>query len=317
MLGAMERATRPWGRIGLVVGVAVAGADLGLYVALGLDPKFGAPWQRTFALVFFLATYGALGWVIGRLVEARARARADKALIEAAYAELEAKQRQVLHYEKLAGVGRLAAGVAHEVRNPLGVIRSSASLLYESLDAPDEVADRSHAFIQEEIDRLDAYIASLLDYSRPLEPRPADVDAVELGRRVDDLARAELAGRDVALVVDIEQTRGQVDPDLVSRVLYSLVCNAGQSDGAGRVELVGRRGPQALVFEVADDGGGVPEEVRERIFEPFFTTRAQGTGLGLAMAEKVAQAHGGCLELVDGGLGPGGRGARFRLTVPA
>lgn len=313
---AMERSPRPWARIGLIAGLLTAAFDLALYVHLGLDPQFGTPLGRAFAFGLFVVTYGGLGWVIGRLVEARTRARADREVIAAQYEELQQRQQQVLHYEKLAAIGRLAAGVAHEVRNPLGVIRSSAALLYESLEEPDDVAERSHTFIEEEIARLDAYIASLLQFSRPLQPQPADVDAADLARRVDDLARAELAAQDVALVVDVEQARGSVDPDLVSQVLYALVLNAGQAD-ADRVELRGRRTEDAFVFEVADDGAGIDAEARPRIFEPFFTTKAQGTGLGLAMADKVAQAHGGSLELVEPGLGPAGRGACFRLTVPA
>ncbi len=305
---------RSWARIGFVVGLVTAVADLALFVSLGMDPAFGAPWQRTAALAIFVATYTGLGWVVGRLVDARAEARAQTELIEAQYAELEQKQAQVLHYEKLASIGRLAAGVAHEVRNPLGVIRSSASLLYESLDAPDDVADRSHRFIQEEIDRLDAYIASLLQFSRPIQLHPAATEAQVLAQRVDDLARSELAGRDIALVLKVEAAKGEVDPDLLAQVLYSLVVNAGES-AAGKVELSGRRSEGSLVFEVADDGEGVDEQSAPRIFEPFFTTKAQGTGLGLAMAEKVAQAHGGRLELVGEGLES--RGARFRLTVPA
>jgi two-component system, NtrC family, sensor histidine kinase HydH len=307
---------RSWSRIGLLAGLVVAVFDLGLYLWLGLDITFGSPAQQATALVFFVVTYVALGWVIGRLLEERENAKQQAATIEAQYAELEDKQAQVLHYEKLASIGRLAAGVAHEVRNPLGVIRSSASLLFESVPEPDDVATRSHRFIQEEIDRLDGYIASLLQFSRPIQLQTADTDAAELVQRVDDLTRTDLASRDIALIVEVEQARGAVDPDLLSQVLYSLVINAGESD-AHRVSLRARRQDQTLVFEVTDDGAGVSEESRPRIFEPFFTTKAQGTGLGLAMAEKVVQAHGGRLELVDGGLGPEGGGACFRLTVPA
>ena len=109
------------------------------------------------------------------------------------------------------------------------------------------------------------------------------------------------------------------DPELVAQLLLGLATNAAEAaQPGGRVELRARREPGRVVLAVADDGPGVPAEDRERIFEPFFTTKERGTGLGLAMAERIARAHGGALRLVPGaGAGPGGSGACFELALPA
>jgi signal transduction histidine kinase len=109
-----------------------------------------------------------------------------------------------------------------------------------------------------------------------------------------------------------------VDPDLIAQLLLDLVTNAGEAVApGGRVELRARAEPGAVVLAVADDGPGVPEPERARVFEPFYTTKAKGTGLGLAMAERIAKAHGGTLRVVPGaGAGPGGAGACFELVLP-
>lgn len=219
--------------------------------------------------------------------------------------------------ERLAGIGRLAAGVAHEVRNPLAVIRSSASLLLEGLDPEAEDAHTAGRFITEEVDRLDGFIGTLLDFSRPLAPERAVVELPPLLRRVEILGSDQAAR--VGFEFAVEPVEGQVegDEDQLAQALFTLVVNAGEATGAGgRVQLRAAVNGE-VAFEVADDGPGVSAESAARIFEPFFTTKARGTGLGLPMAARIAAAHGGALELRPrAGLGPEGRGACFRLRLP-
>ncbi|PCC71600.1 Signal transduction histidine kinase [Nannocystis exedens] len=260
---------------------------------------------------FFAVTFAGFGYAIALLLDARDRLKASAAALEASH-------RRAAHSEKLAAIGRLAAGVAHEVRNPLGVIRSSAALVLEDMT---EGTDNHQAarFIIEEVDRLNAVVTALLDYARPLAPRREPVDLAGLVTAVEPLVRDALRpkrGRLDAAEGDGPALRG--DPDLLAQLVYGLALNAAQAIGdGGRIELRVRRRGEAVELLVRDDGPGVAPEHAARLFEPFFTTKKTGTGLGLATAARIAEAHGGALELVPGaGLGPEGRGACFCVRLP-
>ena len=148
---------------GALLGLAVGLFDYFVFVALGVRMTLGA-YDPTFAIcALFGATYAVLGWLLGRLAATQAELRASATLVVDS-------QRRALQSEKLAEIGQLAAGVAHEVRNPLGVIRSSAAMLLEDL-RPGSDAARAGSFICEEVDRLNAVVRGLLDYARPLAPR--------------------------------------------------------------------------------------------------------------------------------------------------
>lgn len=294
----------PW--IGALLGLAVGLLDYTVARAIGLEMTLAGRDVAVPVMAIFGLTYAALGYLLGR-------ARVDAGVIRSQIAALEASHARALQNEKLASIGRLAAGVAHEVRNPLAVIRSSASLLAEEGLSPED-AEKAVRFIQEEIDRVDAFIGALLDFSRPVETTACAVDARELVERAARLAR------EAGFRVEVEGAAGEVtaDPDQVVQALFSLVVNAGEACGeGGRVRLRVVPDGDAVVFEVADDGPGVRPGDAGRVFEPFFTTKAKGTGLGLPMAARLAEANGGALALAPGGgLGPGGRGACFRLRLP-
>jgi two-component system sensor histidine kinase HydH len=274
----------------------------------------------------FLIPYGALGWAVGRILDARTQASADAATIQAQLTRLERTQRALVQQEKLAGIGRLAAGVAHEVRNPLGVIRASAAMVQESFD-PHEDPHRALGFICDEIDRLEGLISGLLTFARPTEIETQTLAFDKLVERAITLARSEASSHGIELETTLDSGLPQVagDPDLLCQVIYNLVLNAIQilEDG-GRIAVSVASSDDAsshtrgVRVDVCDDGPGVPVELAEQVFEPFVTTRASGTGLGLPMALRLIEAHGGKLALVPGaGLGPGGRGACFRIDLPA
>lgn len=304
---------------GLALGIALAVADNALFVSLGVDVRPAGPAATLVVLLFSFLTFGALGYTIGRLSEERARAQADALTIREQLRQLETSQQIVLQAEKLAALGRLAAGIAHEVRNPLGVIKASASLLQDSFAAGDD-RNRACTFIREEIDRLNGVITSLLTFA---QPRAIDLQRIELGRVIDQvlqLAAGEVTRRGIV----VERVTGvtpdvQADPGLMAQAVLGLVINATEAlDGGGRIVVRVAREPSAVCVEVADDGPGVPSTDAERVFEPFFTSKPHGTGLGLAMSARIVQAHAGRLELMSGrGAGEGGRGACFRITLPA
>jgi two-component system, NtrC family, sensor histidine kinase HydH len=291
---------RRWSWIGLLAGFALGVADLLVATALGLRVALprGSDWTvPTFLL--FASTFAALGWVAGRLAEA--------------LADLRASQRRAVEYEKLASLGRAAACVAHEVRNPLAVIRSAAALLVERAPATDDEQAKAARFIVEEVDRLDGFVRRLLDFSRRITPARRATDIGELLDRVRILAGG-------GLEIDADKSVGsrEIDPDLLSQALLSLALNAREAAGdSGRVRIAAASHGGTLRLEVVDDGPGIEAADAERIFEPFVTTRPKGIGLGLPLAQRVAEAHGGSLRLEGRGLAPDGRGARFVMEVPA
>jgi two-component system sensor histidine kinase HydH len=311
--------TRRWDLWGALGGTVLGVCDTALLMARGVS--FTLEGQDATLLVgaAFTSSFALLGFAIGALVRARARARRDADTIRRQLDQLGESQRALLQQEKLAAIGRLAAGVAHEVRNPLGVIRASASMVRESFE-PEEEPYRACDFILEEIDRLNGMITSLLTFSRPTELRLQTVSIEKTLDRALHLASEQLRERGIEAERAAEGTIPELraDPDLLAQVLTGLVINAAEAmpDG-GRLQVRTNVDDGHACIDVADSGPGVPVEDASRVFEPFYTTKASGTGLGLAMAARIASAHDGDLALVEGaGAGLEGAGACFRLSLP-
>jgi signal transduction histidine kinase len=215
--------------------------------------------------------------------------------------------------ERLATIGQFAASIGHELRNPLGVVESSAFLVtrrLEQLSVDDTSVKRHMEKISSEVQRSNRTINDLLELarSRPLRRRRVDARAF-----VDKtVPEAHLpAGVEVELAVPAGLTI-DADPDQLGRVLTNLLINAGQAmSGRGRVSVEAAREGAGTTFVVRDEGPGIPPEVRARIFEALFTTKAKGSGLGLSLCRRIAEAHGGTVTLV-----PSERGAAFRVWIP-
>jgi two-component system sensor histidine kinase HydH len=224
--------------------------------------------------------------------------------------EIRALSSQLLRAEKLATVGVLAAGIAHEIGTPLGVVRGRAELLASRLGRshPDVGATR---LIVEEIDRISRIIQELLDFSRVSRASPpATVPLEDVVPKVVELLAFEAHNRKVGVSVDTGAVPPlAADEDQLKQVLVNLTLNAIQACSAGgRVVLRARadESAKAAIIEVADDGVGIPEELRHRVFDPFFTTkkRGKGTGLGLTVAAQIVRNHGGEIDL-DSMVGTG------------
>jgi two-component system sensor histidine kinase HydH len=309
--GRLARSAFLWGLVGglvdttlfLLLGIdfQMAGRDVTLPVALYLGLNF--------ALLF-----GAIGW----FVEAKTRAQRDAETIRSQHEALEASRKEAAQNEKLAAIGRLAAGVAHEVRNPLGVIRASASMVQESFERGSE-SHRACDFICEEIDRLNGIIAALLDFARPATPKLCRVSASSVLERALSLETGDLERRGIVVRREFGAAPDFLaDPNLVAQVFLGLLTNAAEAVARnGAIELRAEAGEGTARFEVADSGPGISQEKAKRIFEPFYTTKDTGTGLGLAMTARIVDAHGGRIQVLQGrGAGPGGRGACFRVELP-
>ena len=311
-----------WDIWGLLAGALLGISDYGLFRFLGIDMFLADRLATLEVSLFITVTYMGFGFVIGKLIQARAQARADAQTIATQMQALEQSRQQAFQNEKLAAIGRLAAGIAHEVRNPLGIIRASAAMVRESFSSDDE-AHRACEFIQEETDRLNGLITSLLTFAKPAELRLQPVPVEQLINRVMQLSQEQL--RQSSITVRQENSleldtlpEVSVDPDLMAQVLFDLVTNATEAIGQhGEICVRVGNANGALDMEVADSGPGVPADEAGKIFEPFFTTKPKGTGLGLAMADRIVRAHGGSIEVAqDKGAGKNGAGACFCVRVP-
>lgn len=309
---------RPWRWWGLATGIAVGAFDTALLRSLGISFAVNGTDVSWLIAAFFGTTYAVLGFLIGHLVESRRRDSATAALVQAQMEALQQLRGRLAQSEKMAALGQLATTIAHEVRNPLGVMRSSAQELAETIPATNSDGKEASSFILAEIDRLNSVISSLLGFARPPRLERGTVTLRALFEQAALLARDELRAKGVRLETAFvppanAATTLQADPDLLSQVLLGLLTNAVQAvaDG-GRIELRAHCGTDAVSISVADSGAGVPHEQREHIFEPFFTTRPRGTGLGLAVARQIVEAHGGSIQV---GETPQG-GAVFTLRIP-
>ncbi len=303
--------------VGMAVGILAAVSDTIAMRWLGISFAMNGRDVGWLVGTTFGSSSALLGFLLGWVIEGRRRDREQSAVIRSQTAAIDAARARLVQSEKLAALGQLSATIAHEVRNPLAVIRSAAQSLGESVAAGDAEGERACRFITAEIDRLTNVVGALLAFAKPLrlDLRPVAVDELFDGALLlagPDLVRAHVrVARPPAMLPPL---RVQADVDLVRQVLVGLLVNAVEAAGRdGEISLDARDRDGAVEIDVADSGPGVPAEIRARIFEPFFTTRARGTGLGLPIARQIVEAHGGKLDVGE----RRGGGARFTVRLPA
>ena len=216
--------------------------------------------------------------------------------------------RQVAEAERLAAIGRVTAGVAHEIRNPIAAMRLKAE---SALRGGDERKVQALSLVIAQVDRLDGLVRRLLTAAERDPPQRVEtalaplLEACAAAHR--DAARQH--GRDI--MVSAAAGTAWLDPAQIRRALDNLVANALEAAGAGAVSLSVARVADRVVFSVSDRGGGPPEAIRATLFEPFVTGRPEATGLGLSIVREIARAHGGTADLArDGGI------TTFRIEVP-
>ena len=223
--------------------------------------------------------------------------------------------------EKLASLGTLAAGVAHEIRNPLTAINVRLHSLKRTL-VPGSSEHEDATVIDQEIQRLDRIVRDVLHFARPADPRPVTITAGSLFSRVRGLLDSQLEKASIRLnLASAPPLRIRVDPQQIEQVLINLIQNAAESIGRDStitlrarstlLPLAGHATP-VVILEVIDTGKGIPLKVQERLFDPFFTTKEAGTGLGLSIAARIVEKHGGALQYqteVD-------RGTTFGIVLP-
>ncbi len=288
-------------------------------------------------LFFFLAAM-----VVNRFATANKRqTRLYQALAEQlakANRELERAQAEARRSERLAALGQLSAGLAHEIRNPLGIIKGSAEMLNQRMRTAEPLAAELAGYISSEVNRLSALVSRFLDFARPLrlETQPCSVPDL-----VDRALRA-VAGNWHGPAIEVERRYARdlpfaaVDENLCEQVFINLIQNAydAMSETGGRLRIsigAGSRGERrGIEVQVVDSGPGIPSELREQIFNPFFTTKKTGVGLGLSIVSKIVDEHRGSIELLGAPSGgelagnaaagskrtDGKSGARFVIFLP-
>ena len=248
---------------------------------------------------------------------------------------LEQAQAEARRSERLAALGQLSAGLAHEIRNPLGVIKGSSEMLTQKIGESNPLATELAGYISTETNRLSALVTRFLDFARPLHAdlTPSDISTV-LDRALNDVAQF-WKGPAVQVEKDYQPDLPLVEMDegLCEQAFINIIQNAYDAmsdEGGGRLRVTVRRARQntrernsvdGVEARIADSGPGIPPELREQIFNPFVTTKKSGVGLGLSIVSKIVDGHHGSIRIEDVGSSSGdgqkNQGACFVLFFPA
>ncbi len=228
--------------------------------------------------------------------------------------EIRDLQERVRRSEHLAALGRLAAGVAHEIRNPLSSIRGFGQYFMQRLKGQEE--EQGYASIMvKEVDRLNRVITELLDFARPKEPHRQPHCLEELLEHSLKLLEPEFVKRKVEVekVFDPDLPPAWVDRDQLSQAFLNLLLNSLESmEEGGKIKIALKNVPPALQISITDTGRGIPPDDLGKVFEPFFSTKRRGTGLGLSIVHQIVEGHGGDIEAES----REGMGTTFRITLP-
>lgn len=252
----------------------------------------------------------------GRLPETTELALAFNSMldsIEKHRMNLEAINREMNRQKSLAEMGQFSLMIAHEVKNPLGIIKSSLDVLKKELNI-----DRDNLmvdYIEDEIRRLNALIEDFLLFARPAKPAFRRVDLNGLVRDIVDRFWLQCGDSPVAILPNIPDGPFELmaDPDLITRGLNNIIRNALDASGVeGEIQVSVDRNESRWAVEINDQGTGIPVSEIDKVFDPFFTTKSGGTGLGLAFSVQVAKAHGGTITVANGEKG----GAVFTFSLP-
>ncbi|HLH38085.1 MAG TPA: HAMP domain-containing sensor histidine kinase [Bryobacteraceae bacterium] len=217
---------------------------------------------------------------------------------------------------RLTAISRITGSVAHEIKNPLNAISLHLDLLRARLGGPEDELNAEIDVLSKEVRRLDRVVKTFLDFSRPVDVRLEEVDLAALAREVSDLMKPQARLAKIDLVFDAPTVPALIrgDADLLKQAILNLVTNAldAMKEG-GHLHLRAGRQDDIVTLEVADDGPGIPPELRNKVFQLYFTTKPKGSGIGLAMTYRAVQLHNGTIDFTS----ENGRGTTFRLQFPA
>jgi len=228
--------------------------------------------------------------------------------------DIDLSQQNLVRASKLAVVGEMSSIIAHEVRTPLGILRSSAQMLQREAGISEE-GQELVGFIESETERLNRLVSAMLDTARPRAPSYGEVDLHALIRQSIAMLAAQTAKKAVVVSESLRASNPVIecDEEQMTQVLLNLLMNGLQIlDHGGRIDVASHDDGQYFYIEIADDGPGIDPAERARVFEAFFFKREGGVGLGLAIVQQIVAAHRGEIEATEGKLG----GALFRIRLP-
>ncbi len=268
--------------------------------------------------------YNIIGFITGFLAEReriqslRHQRAAER--LEESYAKLRAQADMILEIEeqlrradRLSALGELSAGMAHEIRNPLGSIRGTAEILQDGIDPSDKRYEFTRILIKE-VDRLNRVVQDFLKFAKPTPVRRESFDVVPVVQEVLKLTGPQLQKAGVQGRLEGAEARVAGDREQLKQAFLNLVLNAQQAmPGGGTLTIEVAAEGDAIRIVFADSGVGIGAADLEKIFNPFFTTRREGTGLGLAITHRIVQGHGGRIEVAS----TPGEGTRFTVVLPA
>jgi len=266
---------------------------------------------------------GEIDEILALSIDITERKRAEEALqeysehleemVEERTRKLREAQEQLIRQEKLAVLGKLAGGVSHDLRNPLGAIRNAAYFLRLAVDEPDPQVQEALGILEREVDRSEGIIRGLLNFARAEPPTYCEVAINQLLRRT--VSRVSIPER-IDLIWRQREDLPTIlaDPRQLEQVFENLIRNAVQAMGDGGRLAVETRAASSddVTVSISDTGIGIPEENKERVFEPLFTTKAKGIGLGLSIVKTLVEGHGGEVDVRS----EVGKGTTFTVTLP-
>jgi signal transduction histidine kinase len=315
VLPAISAATK-LGMFGTIVTSAIAfGAYLSFWLRLPSDLYIEDKSELVSrGVIMFLSGLLAHQLAEATRVESRKYQDAAQRLAEANQ-NLQEAEAAVRRSDRLAALGQLSAGLAHELRNPLGTIKTSAEMLLKNVPADNAVAREMAGFISTEVDRTNSLVTRFLDFARPLAVR---LDKTDLTQVIDQ-AVSDVEKHQPPFDVKIYKNYSPeippffLDGELMERVIYNLLLNAAQaSPSNGSITVKTRENDGTVEITVIDRGSGIPPKLIENIFNPFYTTKSAGVGLGLAIVSKIVDEHGGSIAVES----EPGEGSVFRVYLP-
>ena len=310
-------AATTFGVLGTLVFTTVAsGAYLSFLVYV--DPeRFTVTWEEISILltrVIFLAIAGNLANMLAEdlRVQSTKHLRTAEQLAQA-NEQIQKAEEAVRRSDRLAALGQLSGGLAHELRNPLGTIKASAEMLNRTVSGENEIAREVAGFIASEVDRTNSLITRFLDFARPLQLRTDKADLAQTLDRAVAAAQRERPAVAIYKNYDPEIPPFPFDAELMERVFFNLIVNAAQAtEDGGAVTVKTRPSADAAEIAVIDRGAGIDPKNLDSIFNPFFTTKPTGVGLGLAIVSKIVDQHGGKIAVES----EPGKGSVFRVLLP-
>lgn len=275
------------------------------------NPEYHSTQYVEVIMFFVIATL--IGFLADIEKKRRRQLEATAQKLSETYQQLQSSAEQLRRADRLSALGQLSAGLAHEIRNPLGSLKGAVQILKRE-ELPANTRDEFATMADSEVVRLEKLVTSFLEFARPNLPQRTLLDAALLLESVAQLASETARMANVSIQVAPEPADSiAVDAEQIRQVLLNLVLNAVQAmPNGGHITLGSRQTNGCLLLTVSDEGCGIPEEVLDHIFDPFFTTRAEGTGLGLSIAYQIVNGHGGQISAQNN---PGG-GATFTLSLP-